>query len=192
MKILNSLRKYHQVIIPNRCVLFSIQFFILMSFIFLVSCSEPIEPVTISEETEVKTELRDRSFRQFEPDRDADQRKAIIIDFLGDSEGNIIRIWAQYAEDRNALKEWEIVAKDYKVEKGGAEHRLYFVAPHSRQNTPSECDDCIETEGVSISIRNLYDKDKIQFMINDDNGGLPAPFPVFNSWTDFNEDEIFQ
>lgn len=191
MKTLNLLQKYHQTTIPIRCVLLSVHFLILLSFLFLSACSNPLEPVDSVEETDVKSELRDRSFRQFDPAKDAAKRKAVIIDFFDDTEGNIISLWAQYAEAGYALKEWEIFAKDYRIEKGGSEYRLYFIAPHSYQNIPSECDDCIETKGISISIRNLYDKDKIQFKINDENKSLPTPFPVFKSWTDFNEDEYF-
>ena len=191
MKTLNYTHKYHQVIMPNRCLLISIQFLILLSCLFLASCSNPLEPVDSAEEEKVKAELHDRSFRQFDPEKDAAKRKAVIIDFFDDTEGNIIRMWAQYAEGEYALREWEIFAKDYRVEKGGSEYRLYFIEPHSHQNIPSECDDCIETNGVSISIRNLYDKDKIRFKINDENKSLPTPFPVFKSWTDFNEDEYF-
>ncbi len=191
MKTLNLSQKYHQTTIPIRCVLLSVHFLILLSFLFFTACSNPLEPVDSVEEADVKSELRDRSFRQFDPAKDAAKRKAVIIDFYDDTEGNIIRMWAQYAEGEYALKEWEIFAKDYRIEKGGSEYRLYFIAPHSYQNIPSECDDCIETKGISISIRNLYDKDKIRFKINDENKSLPAPFPVFKSWTNFNEDEYF-
>ena len=191
MKTLNLSQKYHQTTIPIRCVLLSVHFLILLSFLFFTACSNPLEPVDSVEEADVKSELRDRSFRQFDPAKDAAKRKAVIIDFFDDTEGNIIRMWAQYAEGEYALKEWELFAKDYRIEKGGSEYRLYFIAPHSYQNIPSECDDCIETKGISISIRNLYDKDKIQFKINGENKSLPTPFPVFKSWTDFNEDEYF-
>ena len=57
---------------------------------------------------------------------------------------------------------------------------------------PDSCSDCIPTSGVSISIRNILDSDDIAFRINDPNDILPSPFPVFNSWTRFNEDEYFE
>ena len=164
----------------------------LMVVLLLISCSNPLKPVDSEEEERVKTELRDRSFRQFDPEKDASKRKGVIIDFFDDSKGNIINLWGQYAEGEYALKEWEIFSKDYRVEKGGSEYRLYFVDPKSHQNLPAVCDDCIETDGVTISIRNLFDADKIQFKINDEEDNLPSPFPVFKSWTDFNEDEYFE
>ena len=78
-----------------------------------------------------------------------------------------------------------------KFEKNGSEHRIYFEAPRSTQILPTPCDNCIGTSGVSISIRNLFDSEKIQFKLNIDNDDLPRPFPVFESWTKFKEDEYF-
>ncbi|MDE0484482.1 MAG: hypothetical protein OXI67_18030 [Candidatus Poribacteria bacterium] len=162
---------------------------ILISFVYM-SCGNPLEPVDSEEEAQVKSELKDRSFRQFDPSKDAGKRKGVIIDFF-DGEGQIISLWAQYAEGETALKEWEIFAKDYRVEKAGSEYRIYFEEPRSRQILPNECENCLETAGISISIRNLYNSEKIQFKLNDEDGILPAPFPVFKSWTNFNEDEYF-
>ncbi len=138
----------------------------------------------------MKSALKDRSFRQFAPSKEAMKRKGVILDFF-DSESQIISLWAQYAEGETALKEWEIFAKDYRVEKAGSEYRLYFTTPHSHQILPNECDNCIETAGISISIRNLFDNEKIEFKLNDGDDILPSPFPVFKSWTRFNEDEYF-
>ena len=50
----------------------------------------------------------------------------------------------------------------------------------------------IETAGISISIRNLFNSEKIQFKLNDPDSSLPTPFPVFESWTSFSEDEHFE
>ena len=157
----------------------------------LISCANPLEPVDNEEEEQVKTELQDRSFRQFAPSKDALKRKGVILDFF-DNDKQIISIWAQYAEGDTALNEWEIIAKDYRVEKGGSEYRLYFESPSSHQNLPNTCDNCIETEGISISVRNLFDKEKIEFRINDPDESLPIPFPVFHTWTKFSEDEYFE
>ncbi len=191
MNKLNYLQKTTPALVTNKLSFISIKFIVLMTFVFLSACTNPLEPVDSAEEEKVKTELKDRSFRQFDPEKDADKRKSVIIDFFEDIEGNIISMWSQYAEGDYVLKEWEIFAKDYRVEKGGSEYRLYFEDPHSHQNLPSICENCIETKGVSISIRNLYNKDKIEFKINDQNSSLPTPFPVFKSWTDFSEDEYF-
>ena len=162
---------------------------ILISFVY-ISCSKPLEPVDSEEEARVKSELKDRSFRQFDPSKDAGKRKGVILDFF-DSGGQIISLWAQYAEGETALKEWDIFAEDYRVEKAGSEYRIYFEEPRSRQILPNECENCLETEGISISIRNLYNSEKIQFKLNDEDDILPSPFPVFKSWTNFNEDEYF-
>ncbi len=169
---------------------FSLSVILMCTCLFYVSCGNPLEPVGSEEEERVKSELKDRSFRQFDPSKDADKRKGIILDFFDDSD-KIISLWAQYSEGDTALKEWEILAQDYQVEKAGSEYRIYFEEQRSHQNLPTECDNCIETSGISISIRNLFDSKKMQFKLNDPDGSLPAPFPVFKSWTRFNEDEYF-
>ena len=163
---------------------------LILTCFFTISCGNPLEPVDSEEEERVKSELEDRSFRQFDPSKDAAKRKGIILDFF-DERNKIISLWAQYAEGDTALKEWEIFADDYRVEKAGSEYRLYFDTPRSHQNLPTKCDNCIETEGISILIRNLFDSEKIEFKMNDEDNKLPSPFPVFKSWTRFNEDEYF-
>lgn len=104
------------------------------------------------------------SFRQFDPSKDANKRKAVILDFFDG-----VRLWAQYAEGNTALSEWEIFSDDYRVEKSGSEYRIYFDAPRSVQILPTQCDNCIETSGISISIRDLFDSEKIRFKLNIDN-----------------------
>ena len=44
---------------------------------------------------------------------------------------------------------------------------------------PTRCDDCILNVGVSISIKEVFDNSKIWFKLNDRNGILLPPFPVF-------------
>lgn len=180
---------YKKVSIKNISTFLFSAILILISFVYF-SCSNPLEPVDSEEEGRVKSELKDRSFRQFAPSKDAIKRKGIILDFF-DNNNKIISLWAQYAEGDTALKEWEIFAKDYRVEKAGSEYRIYFEDPRSHEILPTQCDNCIETEGISISIRNLFDSEKIQFKLNDEDSILPSPFPVFKSWTNFNEDEYF-
>ena len=154
--------------------------------LILLSCANPLQPADREESQLVKAELENRSFRQFDPSRDANKRKAVILDFFSG-----IGLWAQYAEGNTALSEWEILADDYSVEKSGSEYRIYFDAPRSVQILPTQCDNCIGTSGISISIRNLFNSEKIQFKLNIDNDDFPRPFPVFESWTKFKEDEYF-
>ena len=155
-----------------------------------ISCGQngPFEPVSGDEEERIRTTMNGRSFRQFEPSRDASPRKGIIVDFNGG-----FSVWAQYARDGHAVNEWEVGAKDYRIEKSGngSEFKIYFVSPNSAQTFPEKCDNCIGTSGVSVSIRDLFDDGKISFKINDPDGVLPLPFPVFRSWTKFSEDEYF-
>ena len=161
-------------------------------FILLIwsSCGEgPFHPVSETEEEEIKMALQDRSFRQFDPDDiDASPRKGVILDFFDG-----VRLWAQYAEGDYAINEWEIFAADYRIEQAenGSEIKIYFTEPSSMRTLPNRCDDCIETSGMSISIRDVFDSEKISFKLNDPDKRLPSPFPVFKSWTKFREDEYF-
>ncbi|MYE87454.1 hypothetical protein F4X33_00460 [Candidatus Poribacteria bacterium] len=154
------------------------------------SCGEgPFHPVSETEEEEIKAALKDRSFRQFDPDDiDASPRKGVILDFFDG-----IRLWAQYSEGNYAIHEWEIFAADYRVEKAqnGSEIKVYFDDPSSARTLPTQCENCIETSGISISIREIFDSEKISFRLNDLDKRLPSPFPVFKSWTKFREDEYF-
>ena len=162
-----------------------------LPFIFIFIClilsscaGNPLQPVSSEEKQRLKAELNNRSFRQFDPSKDADKRKAVIIDFF-----NGVSLWAQYAEGIYALSEWEILSDDYRIEKAGSEYRIYFEAPRSAQILPTACDNCIETTGISISIQNPFDSKKIRFKLNINNDNLPRPFPIFESWTKFSEDE---
>ena len=49
---------------------------------------------------------------------------------------------------------------------------------------PTRCDDCIPNVGVSTSIREVFDSSKISFKLNDPNGILLPPFPVFERGRD--------
>ena len=161
-------------------------------FILLIwsSCGEgPFHPVSEMEEEEIKMVLKDRSFRQFDPDDiDASPRKGVVLDFFDG-----VRLWAQYAEGNRAINEWEIFAADYRIEQAenGSEIKIYFMEPSSERILPNQCENCIETSGISISIRDVFNSEKISFKLNDPDERLPSPFPVFKSWTKFREDEYF-
>lgn len=146
------------------------------------------QPVSESEEDEIKTTLKNRSFRQFDPDKDASPRKTVILDFFDG-----VSLWAQYAEGNHAINEWEIFAADYRIEQkgNGSEIKIYFNEPRSVRILPTRCEDCIETSGISISVRGVFDSEKLAFKLNDPDKSLPSPFPVFESWTKFREDEYF-
>lgn len=135
-------------------------------------------------------ELRDRSFRQFEPHRDGNPRKAVILDFFGPG----ILLWAQYAEGAHAVDEWEIRAAEYRVEwdEGSAEATIHFENARYTQTFPEPCEDCVDVSAFSLSVRNVFDPARIEFRLNDPVGALPSPFPVFGDWTRFIEDEIFE
>ena len=160
-----------------------------LALLVLSSCdgSAAGQPVTATEAERIKTELEGRSFRQFEPSIDSSPRKAVVLGFV-----DRVSLWAQYAEGDHAVHEWEIAANDCRIEQLGdtSEITIYFEDPRSVQTLPVSCDDCIQTEGVSISIRNVFDSDNLAFRLNDPTESLPSPFPVFQSWTRFTEDEV--
>ena len=173
--------------------------FLLFTLFVLGSCGDiPFIPISDIEEdfallsdveaAEIKAVLNDRSFRQFDPDVDASPRKGVILDFF-----NGISLWAQYAEGRYAINEWEIRADDYRIERAGdgSEIKIYFIDPSSTRTLPNRCKNCIETAGISISIRDIFDSERITFKLNDPDNSLPSPFPVFQEWTKFREDEYF-
>ncbi len=152
------------------------------------ACAEP-EPVTAAEAAEIKLELDGRSFRQFDPGRDDSPRRGVIIDFFDG-----VEVWAQYAAGDYAVDEWRIYAPDYRIEKSGdlSDITIYLENPRSERILTEPCEDCIPMEGFSISIRDALDEDDIRFRPNDPDDVLPSPFPVFTSWTRFDEDEYFE
>ena len=90
---------------------------VLLSAVLLVSAcggSGELVPVGEAEEKELKAELDDRSFRQFEPSVDASPRKGVVLSFFDG-----VSLWAQYAEGDRAVDEWEVSADDYRVKRAG-------------------------------------------------------------------------
>ena len=118
--------------------------------------------------------LRERSFRQFVPSRDASPRRAVIVSFFSG-----VSVWAQYAEDGHALHEWEVVADEFQVIAGSSdsEFAIRLVEPFTKQILPAKCNDCIDASGLSVSVRNVFDPDLIAFRLNGPEGGLPPAVP---------------
>jgi hypothetical protein len=154
----------------------------LIAVLALTTCSFSSGDQIVAED--VIQELEGRSFRQFDPSVDGRPRKAVVLDF-----SNGISLWAQYAEDVPS-HEWEIYSKGVLVEVYGNVATFTMVDPRSRQLFPSECESCIPTGGVSVSVRDILRGDEITFRLNDPQGILPPPFPVFGTWTSFDEDEV--
>ena len=152
----------------------------------LAACTVPREPDPIAAE-DVIAELEGRSFRQFDPSLDGSPRKAVVLDF-----SNGMSLWAQYAEGDRAVHEWEIRAEEVSVQVDGGGATLSMVAPGSRRELPARCENCIRSDGVSVSVRNVSSREEIEFRLNDPHGVLPSPFPVFDTWTRFREDQPMQ
>ena len=172
---------------------------LLSVLLFASSCGSdgPFQPAGEAEEERIKDALNNRSFRQLLPSKDASPRKAVILDFFDG-----IRVWAQYSEKRHAVSEWEIAAQDYRVLKIGnssrigrgahnLEYMIFLDNPMFTQQFPTACEDCIEVSGFSVSVRSPFDSNRISFKLNNPSRNLPSPFPLFESWTRFEEAEYF-
>ena len=165
--------------------IYFLTFTLTIACLIVLSCNH-FQPLSAEEAEHVKTALNKRSFRQFDPALDARKRKAIVLDF---SDG--IQLYAQYTEDKTALNEWEISAKEDHIEKAGTVYRLHCKDPRVIQILPKQPDKQIQIRNLSISIRNLFDKQTIQFKLNPGANRFPLPFPVFESWTRFREPKVF-
>lgn len=145
----------------------------------------PVDPETLDR---MAAELEGRSFRQFHPSLDGNPRSGVILDF---TDG--FSLWAQRAEDGRAVHEWEITAANFRIE-STAEPSEFVLFPEtvtSERQFSDPCLDCIPTAGISVSVRDVLDEERIAFRINDPDRVLPSPFPLFGAWTRFNEDEVF-
>ena len=185
---------------PSTASKFHLTPIILMSaLLFAFSCGSdaPFRPAGEAEEERVKIALNNRSFRQLLPSKDASPRKAVVLDFFDG-----IHVWAQYSEKRHAVDEWEIAAQDYRVLKLGNSRRIgrgghdpeFMILlddPTFTQKFPTACEDCIKVSGFSVSIRSPFDGNRISFKLNNPSKNLPPPFPLFESWTRYREDEYF-
>lgn len=148
---------------------------------------EESSPAEIEER--ILGELQGRSFRRFEPSVDASPRKGVILEFFDGA-----AVWGQYAVGDRAVNEWEIVAEDYRIEWNDnvSEVTITFNEPKLLEELPNKCDDCIHVSSFSLSIRDLFQSKELSFKLNAPRDVLPPPFPVFTSWTKFEEDVYFE
>ena len=108
---------------------------------------------------------------------------------------NGIRLWAQYAEDGHAKYEWEIYSTDYRIEsmeRRIPKSRSYSSIQTRHKGSQPSARTALKRRALSISIRDIFDSEIISFKVNDPEGDLPLPFPVFGGWTKFEEDEYFE
>ena len=169
---------------------------VFLAALTLAGCGDDSRPVNgdppqpLDQETldRMAAGLEGRSFRQFQPSLDASPRSGVILDFH-----HGLRMWAQYAEGGHAVYEWEITAHSYRVESTADGSSIVLIPEEvaSERWFPDPCLDCVPTTGISISVRDVLDADEIAFRIDDPDDALPQPFPVFDSWTRFRENEIF-
>lgn len=158
---------------------------IAFSLSFLVSCGEPtFEMISAEDKYEIQYTLEGQNFLRYEPNEAARNKKAVRIDF---SDG--LYFAATQWENDIAVHDWSIRSRRYSVERSthGSRIKIYFVESTSRVKLPHACQNCLDTSGVSISVRDVFDSEKIRFKINDPDNNLPPPFPLFHSWTQFPE-----
>lgn len=158
----------------------------------LSSCDNPLKPelfswqlVSPQDASRVKAHLDGRVFRQSDPSQNAETRKSIVVDF---TDGLSLR--AQYTEGGNTVDDWSVRQDFYWLEKAHGEpvYRFDWRNPIVRRLLPKECEDCIDTSGLTVLVRDYFKKDEILFALWDSAGQVPSPLPVFESWTRFVED----
>ena len=106
-------------------------FILVIICLMFFSCTTPLQTVSSEEEQEIKSELDDRSFRQFDPSKDAEKRKAVIIDFF-----NGISLWHNMPKVCMRLMSGRFQRTIIKFEKAGSEYRIYFEGTTFGTNTP--------------------------------------------------------
>ena len=169
-----------------------------LAAVTLYACDNPVKPeemswqlVDVHDAARISAHLSTRVFRQSDPSRNADSRKTIVIDFHG---GVGLSVRAQRYDGGRAVDDWRVSQDFYWMEKahGLPVYRFDMRNPTVERTLPKECDegeDCIDTTGLSVLVRDYHRKEEIQFAFWDSIGHLPAPFPVFTSWTRFVEDD---
>jgi len=157
----------------------------------LSSCDNPLDfdfswqLVSPEDAARVTSHLSGRVFRQSDPSRNAETRRSIVIDF---NDGLSLR--AQYTEGGTTVDDWRVWQDFYWMEKAHGEpvYRFDWRNPNVQRTLPKECEDCIDTSGLIVLVRDYFKKDEILFALWDSAGHMPSPFPVFEDWTRFVED----
>ncbi len=171
--------------------------FLLLATISVSACKNPVawedyvwRFVSLQDAAQVTAHMESRVFWQFDGARDAEHRKGIELDFHS---GLALR--ALYYRNGDLVDDWKVFHEYYWIEKAHGQpiYRFDFRNPTVQRTLPRECEDCIDTAGLIILVRDYGRKDKIQFSLADSladrDGRLPSPFPVFRSWTRFVEDD---
>lgn len=136
----------------------------------------------------LKQELSGRSFRRLIPSIDADQRTAVILDF---HQG--MRIQVQLSEERISVFECEFGTEAMQAEAGPSASGvtlLFAGTANIHDDISINCESRDRLEAVSVSIRNLFDRDRMRFRLNDPHQALPAQFLILGSWAEYPEDEV--
>lgn len=159
----------------------------------VIGCSVPVDPLqyrwwflNFDEIAQLEFAMGGRVFRQSDPSADAVHRKTVEIDFRG---GLALR--AQQLEEGQVVAEWSVSGPGYLIEKAldQAIHKLHIYDAVVERTSPEECTDCIDVRGLSVLIHRYHLDDDLRFVLWDSIGHLPPPFPVFESWTSFEEIE---
>ena len=159
-----------------------------------LGCSVPVDPpqyrwwfLDIGEIAHFEDVMNGRVFRQSDPSADAMQRKTVEIRFRGGG----LAVKAQQLEGGQVVAEWSVSGPGYWIEKAvdQAIHKLHISGAVVERTRPEGCTDCIDVRGMSVLIHRYHLDDDLKFALWDSIGHLPPPFPVFESWTSFEEIE---
>ena len=160
----------------------------------VLGCSTEVRPeeyswwfLELGEIQRLESSMSGRVFRQSDPSADAMHRKTIEIDF----QGRGLAVRAKQFEGGQVVAEWSVSGPDYWIEKAVEEaiHKLHIRDAVVERTRPEECTDCIDVRGMSVLIHRYHLDDELRFALWDSIGHLPAPFPVFERWTSFEEIE---
>ncbi|MCY3808267.1 MAG: hypothetical protein OXG58_02330 [Gemmatimonadetes bacterium] len=160
----------------------------------VLGCNVPVRPLDYSWEfldipeiQRLESTMNGRAFRQSDPSADAVHRKTVEIDFRRGE----LAVRARQLEGGQVVAEWSVSGPVYWIEKAveDAIHKLHIRNGVVERTHPEECTDCIDVRGMSVLIHRYHLDDELRFALWDSIGHLPAPFPVFQSWTSFEEIE---
>lgn len=139
-----------------------------------------------TEAAHVTSHLKSRVFWQRDGPRDAEHLKRIVLDFRDG-----LSVEARYSVGGEVVDEWKVFQDYYWIEKahGHPIHRFDFTRPTVERLVPEGGGDPIDPDGLMVLVRDYGRQAHIQFAVLDSAGVLPAPLPVFDSWTRFVEDD---
>lgn len=144
--------------------------------------------VDLEEAAQVSAHLKSRVFWQRDGPGDARSLKRIVIDFRDG-----LSVEARHSVGGEVVDEWKVFQNDYYWIERAHGHPIYrfdFTRPTVERLVPEDGGDPVDPEGLMILVRDYGRNEEIRFALQDSAGALPSPFPVFERWTRFVEDDV--